>query len=248
MTVNKIFEFLNSKFPISDALDFDNVGLLIGEPNQEITNILIALDCSLDTVFLACEKDCNLIITHHPVIFEPLKNVINGSVQYELIKNGISVISMHTNLDVGVGGVNETLCRVIGLQNIASVTTLDGFSLLGGIIPDMDAKSLALAIKTMLGGVVKFVDGQKTINRVLVCSGSGGNYVNDAFLNNFDALITSDVKHHQFIEAKNLGISLFDAGHFETEDIIIEPLCDLLKKEFANTVIFTHHSNVIDFA
>ncbi|MBR4972916.1 MAG: Nif3-like dinuclear metal center hexameric protein, partial [Clostridia bacterium] len=110
MTVKQIFEFLDSKFPISTACDFDNVGILVGDSNAKVNKALLSLDCTLDTVKKAVDSECQLIITHHPVIFSPLKSVLNGSIVYELIRNNIAVISMHTNLDVGLGGVNTCLC------------------------------------------------------------------------------------------------------------------------------------------
>ena len=110
MQINDIFEFLNRLYPVSTACDFDNVGLLVGDGNATLNKALISLDCTLKTVEKAIQEDCQLIITHHPVIFDPLKRVNCGSVVYELIKSGISVISMHTNLDIGDGGVNDSLC------------------------------------------------------------------------------------------------------------------------------------------
>ena len=94
MIVSKIFQFLNKQYPCDTACDFDNVGLLIGDSKQEVNKALISLDCTQETITEAIEKDCQLIITHHPVIFSPLKTVLAGSIPFELIKSGISVISM----------------------------------------------------------------------------------------------------------------------------------------------------------
>lgn len=248
MKVYDVFEYLNGLFPVTDAMDFDNVGILVGDPQKSISKALVALDCSLETVSFAKENDCNLIITHHPVIFEPLKNVLAGSVQYELIKNNIAVISMHTNLDVGVGGINDKLCEILGLEEIAPVIASDGYMLKGGVISPVSAENFAQRIKERIGGVVKYVDGGKEIKTVLVCSGSGGDFINDAINLNYDALLTADVKHHQFLVADDNNISLFDGGHFNTEDIIVEVLADTLKKNFNQTQFVTFHSEIIKFA
>ncbi len=247
MTVKDIFEFLNRKFPVSDALDFDNVGILIGDLDARVNNALITLDCSLETVNRALSNKCNLIITHHPIIFDPLKTILSNSVHYKLIKNGISVISMHTNLDIGNGGVNDTLCKLIGLQNITDFTACDGFFLKVGTLPSSTAKELADALKGILGGCVKFVDGSKAINKVLVCCGSGGGYIEDAINNGFDALITADIKHHQFITAKDNNVSLFDVGHYNSEDIIVEPLREFLEAEFKEINFKAFHPDSIQF-
>lgn len=247
MTVKNIFEFLNCLYPESLACSFDNVGLLVGDGETEVSKALISLDCTLDTVKKAVKNGCELIITHHPVIFEPLKKLCSGSIQYELVKNGISVISMHTNLDVADGGVNDCLCNALGLQNVKSVTADDGYILKMGSISPVSADKLAEHIKEKLGGCVKFVDGEKQIKNILVCSGSGGEFISEAVKNGADALITADVKHHLFLEAKDSGISLFDAGHFNTEDVVIEPLFEILSKEFSEITFITDHTTFIKY-
>ncbi len=247
MNVQAVFEYLNSLFPVDTACEFDNAGLLIGDPNTEVNRVLVTLDCDVGAVALALEKGCDLIISHHPVIFSPIKQILAGSVEYELIRGGISVISMHTNMDMGENGVNDTLCSVLGLTKTASLTAADGFLLKGGITPQTNAKCFAELIKSRLGGRIKFVDGGRPINKVLVCSGSGGDFIADALSGGFNALVTADVKHHQFLQAKENGISLFDAGHFETEDIIVEPLKEVLKNKFPDLEILTYHSKVFEY-
>ncbi len=246
MTVNDIFKFLNSLFPISDAMDFDNVGILVGDPQKQVGKALITLDCTKEAVKIAVKEKCDLIITHHPVIFEPLKNVLADSVISELIKKDLSVISMHTNLDVGAGGVNDSLCEILEIQNVTDFSAYDGYTIKSGIIPQNNAQGLAEQIKAKIGGVVKFVDGNRPINSLLVCGGSGGNYIEDAVNHGYDALITADVKHHHFLTARDNGISLFDAGHFNAEDVVIEPLKKLLSKEFKTVEFLTlHPTNIL---
>ncbi len=247
MTVKDIFDFLNTKFPTNTAMEFDNVGILVGNASAEVNKIIIALDCTRETIQIAVENGCNLIITHHPIIFSPLKTVTADSVVYELIKSEISVISMHTNLDVGKNGVNDSLCSAIGLREISPYSASDGYLLKSGVISPTLPKLFAEHIKAKLGGCVKFCDGGKVISKVLVCSGSGGDYISAAISGRFDALVTADIKHHQFLIAKENGISLFDAGHFNTEDIIVEKLADMLKEGFTETEIITFHPENIMF-
>lgn len=247
MTVKQIFEFLDSRFPVATACDFDNVGILVGDSKAEVNKVLISLDCTLDTVKKAVDSKCELIITHHPVIFSPIKNVLKGSIVYELVRNNIAVISMHTNLDVGLGGVNTCLCDKIGMQNTEMYTAQDGYILQKGEIAECSAESFAKLLKDKLNTVVKYVDGQRTIKNVLVCSGSGGEFVNDAVSGGFDALVTADVKHHQFLEASDSKVSLFDCGHYNTEDIVVEPLRDLLSEEFKEIDFITTHITEIKY-
>lgn len=247
MTVKDIFNFLNSYYPVNDAMNFDNVGILIGDPESNVKKALVVLDCTLEAVKKAIDSDCQLIITHHPVIFGSLKSILKGSVQYEIIKNDLSVISMHTNLDLGIDGVNDTLCRVLNIQNASSLPVSDGFIIKRGQLPSLSAGELAKGIKERLGGGVKYVDGGRKITNVLVCGGSGGNYIEEAISGEYDALITADVKHHQFLMAYDNNISLFDAGHFNTEDIIVEPLKQKLAEKFTDCEFSTFHPENIKF-
>lgn len=246
MTVQNIFDFLNEKFPTETACDFDNVGLLVGNPDTEVKKAIVALDCTPSAITAAIENGCQLIITHHPVIFDPLKRVLAGSAVYEVINNGISVISMHTNLDVGIGGVNDCLCSALSLENVTKVKAEDGYMLnTGELTSPLYPDGLALYIKEKLGGAVKYVGAERQIKRVLLCSGSGGSYVTETLKHNCDALITADVKHSQFLDAERLGVSLFDAGHFDTEDVVTEPLKRLLEDKFPIIKFITVHTSKI---
>lgn len=248
MTVKDILDFLNEKFPTETACDFDNVGLLVGDPCAEVTKAVVALDCTLSAVNTAKENGCQLIITHHPVIFDPLKRVLAGSAVYEVIKSGISVISMHTNLDIGIGGVNDCLCSALSLENVTKVAAADGYLLnTGEFSSPLNPDSLAEYIKEKLGGRVKYFGAERQIKRILLCSGSGGSYISEVLKQNCDALITADVKHNQFLEAERLGVSLFDAGHFETEDVVTEPLKRLLTQNFSSIQFITEHTTKIKY-
>lgn len=248
MTVKDIFDFLNDKYPTETACDFDNVGLLVGDPCAEVTKAVVALDCTLSAVNTAKENGCQLIITHHPIIFDPLKRVLAGSAVYEVIKSGISVVSMHTNLDVGIGGVNDCLCSALSLENVKKVAAADGYLLnTGELSSPLYPDSLAEYIKEKLGGGVKYFGAGKEIKRVLLCSGSGGSYISEVLKQGCDALITADIKHNQFLEAERLGVSLFDAGHFETEDVVTEPLKQLLTQNFSSIQFITEHTTKIKY-
>lgn len=249
MTVKDIFNFLNEKFPTETACDFDNVGLLVGDPFAEVKKAVVALDCTPSAVNTAIINGCQLIITHHPIIFDPLKRVLAGSAVYEVIKNGISVISMHTNLDVGIGGVNDCLSSALSLENVKKVAAADGYLLnVGEFSSPLCPDGLAKYIKEKLGGGVKYFGANKEIKRVLLCSGSGGSYVVEVKKHNCDALITADVKHNQFLDAERLGVSIFDAGHFETEDVVTEPLKRLLEQHFPEIGFICNHCSKIKYA
>ena len=248
MKVKELVNFLFEIAPENLKEDYDNVGLLVGDENAEISGVVVALDCFSEVVNRAEELEANVIVTHHPVIFDPLKSVTEQSLVYKLIKKGISVISMHTNLDKAEGGVNDALCSKLGLNGVKTVDTHEGFPIRVGQLPSaQDPYAFAETIKQALGGSVKFVAKEgKEIKTVAVCSGSGGDFIYDALHLGADALVTADIKHHLFIEAGENEISLYDAGHFNTEDVIIAPLSNRIKNAFHNLPVFECHLSKIE--
>ncbi len=247
MTVKEIFEFLNRKYPVDTALSFDNVGILAGNPQAEVSKAIITLDCTMDTVNKAVDNNCELIITHHPVIFESLKNVLKGSIVYDVIRNNLTVISMHTNLDLGLGGVNDSLCETVFGERGEKVIAEDGYVLNKCSISPISAEAFAAQLKNTLGGSIKYTAPNTEISNILVCSGSGGGYIYEAKAHGCDALLTADVKHNVFLDAERLGIALFDAGHYNTEDIIVAPLNSLLSKEFPQVKFLESHHTAIKY-
>lgn len=234
MTVNDVLKYLIEKYPLDTACDFDNVGLLVGDSAAAVTKAVICLDCDINTVNYAKSLGAELIITHHPVIFNGLKAVTTGTVVYEAVKANISVISMHTNLDIAEGGVTENFCKAIGLTNVKEFVAHNGFLIREADCDITDADTLAQLIKQNLGGAVKYADSGCKIHRVLVCSGSGGEFLSDVIECGYDALISADIKHNVFIDAVNNGVSVFDAGHYTSENVIVKPLHNELQTAFVD--------------
>ncbi len=247
MKVNDIFEFLNEFCPFDTACDFDNTGLLIGDKDCDVTRVVVALDCTEDVINEATKIGAELIITHHPVIFSPLKSVTADGIAYRLIKSGISVISAHTNLDITDGGVNDCLAKALKLRNVEKIVCEDGFSFRKGVLDkEYTPDEFALYVKEALNFSPRFTIGKTKIKTVAVCGGSGGDMLYDAVNANADALVTADVKHNIFIEAANMDFTLIDCGHFNTEDVVIEPLKSILSKKFPDITFVTNHKSYIN--
>ena len=245
MTIDKIYEFLNNKFPITEALDYDNPGFLIGDKTADIKSAVLALDCTDSTINTAIENDAKLIITHHPVIFKGLKSIKKGDIVYRLIENGISVISMHTNLDTCKDGVNDALADALELKNVETIKSSDGLTYRKGeLMGEINSNDFAAFVGKKLDTAVKYV-GENKVKNVAVCGGSGAELFYECKENGCDAFVTGEVKHHQFLDAAKMGITLVDAGHFPTEDTVIEPLCSLLKKHFPDIEFITDHFSPI---
>lgn len=233
MTVNDIYSFLNERFPFLLACDFDNAGLLIGDKNATVTKAVVCLDCTVSAVNRAVEMGAELIISHHPVIFSGLKEVLSDSIVHRIIQNNISVISAHTNLDSGDGGVNDALAAVLELENIEKIYGGDGLIYRKGSLKNpLSPVDFAKFVSKKLGISARFTEGAAPVKHVAVCGGSGADFLYDAAALGMDAFVTADVKHHFFVDADRLGITLVDGGHFHTENVVINPLTELLKEQF----------------
>lgn len=243
MQVKDVYEKLNEMAPFSLALSYDNPGLLIGDAEADVTRVLVALDCTPAVVAEAKSMGAQLIVTHHPVIFDPLRSVTAGenSVVYACLTSGIAVISAHTNLDSANSGVNDCLAAALGLTDVTVIEDDEGFRFRKGVLePPLSADAFAVRIKSVLGGVVRYTDGGKPIQTVAVCGGSGGDLLELARAE-ADAYVTADVKHKTLIRASTLGFSLFDAGHFHTEDTVIKPLAERLAACLPGVAVLPMH-------
>lgn len=244
--VKNIFNFINEFAPFENALSFDNCGLLIGEAEQEIKNAILSLDITKSVVEEAKNLNANLIISHHPVIFKPISEINSGSTISLLCKNDINAICAHTNLDIASEGVNFQLAKKLNLQNLATLTYEEEkpLGLIGSLNREFECKEFAEYVKESLGckGVRYTEQKNKKIKTVAVCSGSGGEFYKKAFEKGADVIVTGEIKHSQIIAANELGIMVVDAGHYKTENVILEPLKNMLEKKFENVNFYLSES------
>ena len=242
MIVYDVLDFLDEKYDFSTSQPYDNVGHLVGSLYDKVKGILVCLDITDEVITKAIEEDANLIVSHHPVIFDPLKSVTDGDLVYRLVRNGISVISAHTNLDQADGGVNEHLAEIIGLKNIEKIADSDGFLYrIGEFEEAVTTEQLAKTVGEKLKTAVRYVGNHSYIKRVAVCSGSGGSMLSEIAGQAVDAYVTADIKHDVFLDAHRLGITLIDGGHFATEDIIVTPLAKILAEKFPEITVKESH-------
>ena len=246
VTINEVYRQLNDWAPFETQMDFDNAGLLVGRGGRPVTRILTALDITRAVIGEAARLGCELIVSHHPVIFHPVKSVTDGDPVGEklllLAEAGIGAICAHTNLDAAQGGVNDCLARALGLNAVEQLHQ-DGVDEQGrpygigrvGLAHQsgMTAKEYAAYVKERLGAAsVRFADGGKPVHRVAVGGGSCGSMFRDALEKGCDTFVTADVKYDQYLEARALGLTLMDAGHFATENVVAAPLAQFLKDRF----------------
>lgn len=240
-TVSEIYDYINEAAPFDTALSFDNVGLLVGNADMHVRKVLLALDITKSVCNEAIKLGANLIISHHPIIFKPLKNIKFNSVVATLIKNDISAICAHTNLDIAEKGVNFRLAEKLGLSDLSSLTFEENnpMGLVGYLENEMSAKEFALMVKEKLNCQgVRYTKVNDKIKKVAVCSGSGGSFIESAYEKSADAFITGEIKHSDILKANEFGISVVDAGHYKTENVIIEPLKNMLGDKFPQIEFF----------
>lgn len=350
ITVEEIYKFINEIAPFNISFDWDNTGLLIGGMDENISNILLALDVTKEVISEATHLGCNLIISHHPIIFRPIKNILNGSIPYLAVKNNLNVICAHTNLDLAEEGVNKCLASKFNLKNIESLCrskrleynkivvfspkecendivkamsengagrfgnysmcsfTSDGkgrfmpepgsnpYVGTQGLLEEVKEVKIEMvcpesktnaAVKAMkevhpyeepaydifrdfsiykeyyngiIGDLeipmnsdefVKFVKEKldcqglryteingKIIKKVALCSGAGGSYIKDALGSKADVFVTGEIKHSDILEANHNGMMVVDAGHFKTEDLVMDSLKAMLEQKFKKINIY----------
>ncbi len=237
-TVQTVADAVNRLAPRRLAEEWDNPGLLLGDPAAEVKKIFVCLDVLDETVSRAIELDAQLIVAHHPLIFRAIKNVRFdlplGKKISRLIKNDVAVFAAHTNLDSAAGGVNDVLARKIGLVDVKTFEE-DELSLgrLGTLETPMTAFDFARHVKTALNADnVRLVDaGDFPIKKVGLCGGAGADFIQKAKFFGAQAFVTGDVKYHEAQAAVESGIHVVDAGHFATEFPIVHELAEYLRGE-----------------
>lgn len=339
MKIADFYNIIDGFAPFSHAYEWDNCGLLLGDKNTEVTRALLALDITSGVITHAEQTGANLIITHHPVIFSPLKSISAQSLVYRLIRAGISVISAHTNLDIAKHGVNDCLAEAINLINIRNfavekqnpykkitvyipkthsenlytallnsglntqgnytgcaflspgegrfkplsganpflgapgkcekadeikleftvpptallqavalvkdnhpyeepvIEISDNYGIcedisigrIGELASPMDAKAFAQHVQKSLNTAgLRYTDGGRTVKTVAVLGGSGASYVDTAISMGADALVTGESKHSIWLDCREKGFTLVDAGHFSTENVVLKKLKSII--------------------
>lgn len=235
ITVKNISDYINSFSPYNTQCSWDNSGMLVGDADKEVNKIGFALDLTTESLESAKKYGVDLIITHHPIIFKAQKNFLKGNLAYELAVSGISAISAHTCFDCAKGGVNDVLCEILGIEDCAPVPCDECIEPMVrvGNVRTTDAEAFAKFVGERLGAVcrVAYAENQ-SIEKVAVCGGAGADFLDDVIGAGADAYVTGDCSHHGFLDAKEKGITLIAAGHFETENPSVLRLMDLIASQF----------------
>ncbi len=218
MTVQDLYRLIDSIAPFETQAEFDNSGFLVGDPSQEVTGILLALDVTQPVIDEAVECGVQLIITHHPLLFSPLRRLTEEDYEGRLIRRltreNISLIAAHTNLDQAPGGINDTLAELCGLMDVRG----EGFFRYGDLPEAMTACACEAYLRDRLGDSVRLMGPEDaSVRRIGLCSGGGSDEWTQAADCGCDAFLSGEIKHHHALAMADRGLAGFECGHFATE-------------------------------
>ncbi len=246
MNVGEILNYINELAPWKFAEDWDNVGLMLGGRADEVKKVLLCLDVTTKVIDEAIDQGANLIISHHPFLFSKLNTVdldtMKGKQISTLIKNNINIISAHTNLDVAVGGVNDTFAEAIGISNCRILESyipkghdVDvGMGKVGELPSELRFEDLVNIVKRNLNiENLRIIGTQpETVKNVATFCGSFDVDLDIIKQQSIDVLITGDMKYHDSLDAREMGLCIIDVGHFASEHLIVNKLKKLLEVRF----------------
>ena len=256
-TVRDIERALFALAPKDLAMSWDNVGQLLGDPEVEVSQVLVALDITEAVADEAMETGCQLIVSHHPVMnckWLPVQTVRSdtpqGHLLLKLLRSGVSAVCMHTNLDIAEGGVNDRLAQALELIDPGPLGDPEGLCRVGTLATPMALADFARSVqKALHANGVRFADAGKSVHKVAVGGGACADFVEQAIALGCDTFVTSDVSYHQFLDAPAKGINLIDAGHFPTENVVCPVIVQMFKKAFPQLEIAlsASHREVIQY-
>ncbi|MBQ9784954.1 MAG: Nif3-like dinuclear metal center hexameric protein [Clostridia bacterium] len=254
MTVRELYAYLEQQIPRALSCEWDNDGLMCC-PNgdAEVRRVLVALDVTREVVARAITGKYDLIVSHHPLIFRPIKAVATGECVADkvirLLLSGVSVMSFHTRLDAVTGGVNDVLADRLGLCDVTPFGP-DGEAIgrIGTLPAPMTLADFARLVKSATGApAVQISDAGIPVRRVALLGGGGSGDLPAAAAAGADTYLTGELKHDQLTEAPERGMNLVMGGHFYTENPVCERICELLAAADATLTVDVVNSNPVQF-
>ena len=248
MKVKELTGWLDGRYPSSAAEHWDNVGLLVGDDEEEVSHVFLALDLTESTLVQAIDAGADMIITHHPMIFEGQKKINNhtftGRRILSLIKHNIQYYAMHTNYDIlGMADLSADYLRLTD-REVLSVTAetqegQDGFGRVGELPRKMSLKECGEFVKNALSlnDVKIYGDPDTMVEKAAICTGSGKSMISDVLAKGADVYVTGDIDHHTGIDAVASGLPIIDAGHYGTEYIFMKAMRKILEEKYPSLQI-----------
>lgn len=255
VSVGLIAQTVEKVAPKSWAEDWDNVGLLVGDASRRVERVLLTLDATLEVIEEAKERNAQLILAHHPIMYRPLKNLRSDNqaaqIPIQLLKAEIGYYAAHTNLDQSVYSSSWTLGNTLGLERMEVLVPFAsedrGYGIIGYLPTSESLESIVSKIKKYFQTLQLEFNGinnqnklelfrlegkpQQKIRKIAILNGSGGSFIPKAIFKGADLLITGDVDHHGALDAREAGMAVLDIGHFTSEIPMVKTLADYLRSE-----------------
>ncbi len=236
ITLSQFVEIADRLYPFDQAEPWDNCGVQIGDPGRLITAAAFSLDATPRTVDYAFRHSCNLLVTHHPLLLEPVRTIsadtLTGRTVLDAARLGVDILSLHTNLDACRGGLNDHLASVLGLMEV--MVPDHATCARTGFLPSaVSVAQFARKVAADFGiSDVRIVSGaEEPVRKGFCASGSGMGYFREAVRSGADVILTGDVRYHAAREAYELGIPVIDAGHYGLEKAAISLMAAGFRRE-----------------
>lgn len=254
VTVEEILRLMDTLAPPALKMDWDHVGLQCGDRHSPVHRVLVALDPFEHVCQEAVERQADLLVTHHPLIFHPIDRLtedyaISRGIR-NLCRHNISHICAHTNLDRAPGGVNDVLAKTLALTRISPIPQDEAQLLRMGLVPEQPLEAFLSRVKTLLScPMLRYCDAGKPVRKVAVGGGACADEMDIALAAGCDTFVTSDVKYNGFWDAKDAGLNLIDAGHFYTENPVTTYLAEQLRLAFPEleVIVSEKHEDCMKF-
>ncbi len=251
-TVHELYSYLDKLIPSSLSCEWDNDGLMVcPDKYAKVNKVLLSLDITAEAVEYAAVEGFDVIISHHPLMFKPLKNVsgddIVSSKVITLIKSSISAMSFHTRLDALDGGVNDMLAELLGVEDVEILPgDTDMIGRIGSLEVPADPEEFSLFVKEQLGArAVNLVNAQLEVSRVALCGGDGKDLLKAAYRAGADTYITGTMSYNTMMDAAEFPMNVIEAGHFYTENQVLHLLADMVEEFDPDIEVEIFESNAI---
>ncbi len=248
VTVRELYSYLNEYIPQSLSAEWDNDGLMVAaDENSPVKKILFTLDVTDGAISYAIENGFDVIISHHPLIFKPIKSLApvdaTSKRAIKALLSGVAVMSFHTRLDALKGGVNDVLAELLEIEGAVPFGPEgEEFGRVGAVEP-METDLFASKVKSVLGAdAVVVTDCGKKVSKVAMLGGDGKDYVNAAIKAGADTYVTGRCGYNVDVDARDLGINVIEAGHYHTEAPVLKRLSEIIGKRFAG-ILFGYYNS-----
>lgn len=246
MTAQELIAPIEAFAPTALQESWDNCGFSVGDPEREVKKALVALDCTEEVIDEAVELGCDIVITHHPLIFKGVKSItpndFTGRIIAKAIKHDIAIYAAHTNMDKAANGVSALMAERLGLTDVEPLNE-ECLGLVGELEKAVSGEELARIVKEKFAlehfRVSKPLE--EPIKRIAVCGGSGSSFIGDAMKKGAQVYITGDISYHQFYCQK--GFMLMDIGHYNSEYDVVGLFANILCKNFPNFAVCISRKN-----